>query len=126
MAEYRFPATEALVERGFLGKQAAARLDAHLHERTTTSMLKPSVVAAVIDVRQRDVESALAEYASRGVLSCHEMVACQACETMAEAEEVQAAREAGDDFPCYGQCDRDLAKQEFNVIPTYRLIDTPT
>lgn len=125
MAGYVFPVTEALIDKGVLGKQAAAEADSYLAKLSTESIIRPRVMAAMTELTITQVERILGEYAVHGILKASEMLECEDCHTLNPADEVSIARNDGDEYPCDGGCDGDLALQEAEITLAYQLLDTP-
>jgi hypothetical protein len=126
VADFQFNASEYLVQESVAGIGAIERIDQFLASRNINSVVKPRIVAEMTGESQRDVDAVLAAYANHRVLKPQEMVECEQCQTMAPLDEVQEATNAGDDYPCPGSCDRDLASRGLEPQLVYQLINTPT
>lgn len=126
MPGYVFPVTEALIDKGVLGKQAASEVEAYLAQLTPESVIRPRVMAAMTELTSTQVEYILGEYATHGLLKADEMLECEDCRTLTPVDEVVRARNDGDEHPCDGGCGGDLTLQEPTATLSFQLLDTPT
>jgi hypothetical protein len=124
VSDYKIPATESVIAEGALGKEALGKVDAFLGERKPSSVIKIVVMASMTGLSENEAMLALDAYCKPGVLKKEEMVSCDECGTLTDAEEVRSAREAGDECVCDGTCGEDLVPQDAEVVVVYRLLDT--
>jgi hypothetical protein len=106
-------------------KAAIEKLDAFLAARNRSDLLDPRRIKGATGLSIGQIEDLLAEYEDRKVLRGEDMVECPSCEQLSPLEEVAAAREEDEEYPCV-RGDEDLAAlEDLTEVRVYRLLSEP-
>jgi hypothetical protein len=121
----RWTESEELADARPGEKAAIEKLDGFLGARNRSDLLDPRRIKAATGLAIGQVEDLLAEYEDRKVLRGEDMVECPTCEQLSPLEEVAAAREEGEQYPCV-RSDQDLALlEDLAELRVYQLLSEP-
>lgn len=115
-----------LSTEGIGGAKSLSAVAEFLEEGRVGHVYEVAVVARHLELSEQDVRLILDRFEERGVLRSQVMARCPECDVLAPWEDLRQAREAGDDYPCAGQCDEDLAQiVDLEQVTTFELLGTP-
>ena len=124
-----FRESDSLLNEGIGGQEAVRAVDGFLSSVNRSAVFDTATVAQVTAQPDGVVGQVLEALLARGVLAARQQYRCpeKGCGTLNPTEQVEQAREDGEEYPCQGPCESDLTgKADLEAVTSYQVVALPT
>ncbi len=103
-------------------KDVIKKIDAKLHSDRSSGILKPDIIASLINENPDEVSGIFQQLHEKGLLNQKKYIECPdpQCKNLMKTEDYDKAIENEDSFECT-QCQKDLIENPPNIVEKYRL-----